>query len=119
LVGHDAMDIDDPLDLKATAALLKADPETISKFARTGELAGTQIGKGWLFLREDVISFLRDRIAKDTAERRKKQGPACPAAVLVKKPGHSNRTVLPSLPTCNDMHLKQFEPAFQSILGQD
>ena len=92
------MSIDDPLDLTAAAALLQADTETIAKFARSGELAGTQIGKGWLFLREDLISFLRARIAKDTAERRKQLDPKCSHSLLVKKPGHAARTSLPILP---------------------
>jgi hypothetical protein len=41
------------------------------QFARRDELPGTHIGKSWVFLREDVIAFLKNQIAKDTEQRRR------------------------------------------------
>jgi hypothetical protein len=65
----------DTTDLAAVAAFLHVEPATVAQCARTGELPGTRIGQGWVFLREDVLAFLHQRIAADTAERRSKQNP--------------------------------------------
>lgn len=63
------------MDLPTVAEYLGAKTETISQLARRGELPGAQIGKGWIFLREDVLAFLRTRIAAETEARRTaKQG---------------------------------------------
>lgn len=63
------------MDLPTVAEYLGAKAETISQLARKGELPGAQIGKGWIFLREDVLAFLRNRIAAETEARRTaKQG---------------------------------------------
>jgi hypothetical protein len=86
------MNLDETMDLAAVAALLQADPETIAQYARTGELAGTRIGKGWIFLWEDVLGFLRQRIAKHTAPL------ASVTAVAVEQTKARRRTVLPTLP---------------------
>jgi hypothetical protein len=94
------MNLDETMDLAAVAALLQADPETIAQYARTGELPGTRIGKGWIFLWEDVLAFLRQRIAADTAARRAKQtAPLVSVTVVaVEQTKTRRRTVLPSLP---------------------
>lgn len=64
------MSLDETMDLPAVAAYLGARSETVAQLARKGELPGAQIGKGWIFLREDVIGFLRNRIAQETETRR-------------------------------------------------
>jgi hypothetical protein len=58
------------LNAADVATLLYADPETVLTYARCGELPGTRIGKSWVFLRADVLDFLRARIAADTKKRR-------------------------------------------------
>ena len=93
------MSPDPTLNLNEAAVMLCAEPETISKLARKGELPATQIGKGWVFLREDVLAFLKDRINKDTAERRKKHETPTQFAVAIERPtGRANRRVAPELP---------------------
>jgi hypothetical protein len=95
-----AMD-QETMDLEAVAAFLHAEPATIAQCARTGELPGTHIGKGWVFLREDVLAFLRQRIAADTAERRAKQNPPPLGSVtpIATPPARrQRRAAIPQLP---------------------
>lgn len=64
------MSLDETMNLPTVASYLGARAETVAQLARKGELPGAQIGKGWIFLREDVLKFLRDRIARETESRR-------------------------------------------------
>ena len=90
------------LDLQGVAALFKAEPETVAQYARTGELPGTKMGKSWVFLRDDVIAFLRQRILQETEMRRGSRDEcaleAQPSAVIVPAKQRTRRTVLPALP---------------------
>lgn len=90
------MFIPETLDVAEAAALLRAEPETIMQLARKGALPGARIGKSWVFLREDVIAFLKEQVSRDTEERRRRQ--AEPSAIILAAPRKSRRTVLPSLP---------------------
>lgn len=101
---------DQTMDLASVASYLGAKAETVAQLARNGELPGAQIGKGWIFLREDVLAFLRMRIAQETDARRAAKAGTHPQdpreaaltelhAVAVAYPrGRTRRTVLPPLP---------------------
>ena len=95
------MDTPETLDAAEVAALLRAESETIMQLARRGELPGARIGKSWVFLREDVIVFLKNQIAKDTEKRRRERTALSPSAVVIAPPPAKNRRkevpVLPSL----------------------
>lgn len=97
------MDIqNETLDLHGVAALCKAEPETIAQYARSGELPGTKMGKSWVFLRDDVLAFLRKRIAEETELRRVRHTDTVqstrPDSVLIHRKSKTRRTVLPELP---------------------
>jgi excisionase family DNA binding protein len=92
------MSAHETLDVAEVAALLRAEAETIMQLARKGELPGTRIGKSWVFLREDVIAFLKEQIARDTEERRRHYASFKAGALLVSKPEKGRRTSLPALP---------------------
>lgn len=98
------------MDLQTAAAYLGAKNETISQLARKGELPGAQIGKGWIFLREDVLDFLRRRIAAETEVRRatrdsesealrKEEEHPQPVAVLKTRTRRRAPPLLPGLPS--------------------
>lgn len=93
---------EETLDLQGVAALFRAEPETIAQYARSGELPGTKMGKSWVFLRDDVLAFLRERILQETQERRGQRcdytAPMQASAVLVEQKQRTRRTVLPALP---------------------
>jgi excisionase family DNA binding protein len=98
------MSYDETMDLSEVATFLGATSETVAQFARNGELPGAQIGKGWIFLREDVVGFLRQRISQETVARRTaklskktdQEKPETPV-VLVPPRRRTRRTVLPTL----------------------
>ncbi|WP_404932255.1 helix-turn-helix domain-containing protein [Massilia atriviolacea] len=79
------------------ACFLHADAETIMQLARAGLLPGTRVGKAWIFLRADVLTFLRAKIDEDTAARRVNAQNTAPAAVLMTKPKRSAPPALPAL----------------------
>lgn len=90
------------MNIQEVAAFCRAEPETIAQYARSGELPGTKMGKGWVFLHDDVIAFLRERIADETRLRRAKtnsNSAHCePVAVQFSLPARKKRTTLPPLP---------------------
>lgn len=86
------------LDVAAVATLLHAEPDTIMQRASKGELPGTRSGKSWMFLRDDVLAFLKAQVDKDTAARRRRQTSPPVLAVAVPPPAHRRRTALPVLP---------------------
>ncbi len=93
------MDHTDTLNAAQAATLLFVDTETVLLLARQGELPGTKIGKPWVFLRQDILDFLRTRIQQDTEERRRRlQSVHEPLAALLPVPRKSRRKELPPLP---------------------
>jgi hypothetical protein len=91
------------MDIQEVAAFCRAEPETIAQYARSGTLPGTKMGKGWVFLRDDVVGFLRERIADETKMRRAKTKDTVrmpePIGVAFERPAKLRRTALPLLPT--------------------
>lgn len=63
------------LNTVEVAELLRAQPSTIANLTLRGELPAASIGKSYIFLREDVLSYIREKIERDTAERRNKRNP--------------------------------------------
>ena len=91
---------DETLGVEEVVGLMRTETATVMQFARRGELPGTRIGNSWLFLREDVMAFLRTRIATDT-EARGRQTSNSILAVSVPPVRDGRRKappVLPSLP---------------------
>jgi excisionase family DNA binding protein len=89
------------LNLEDTADLLKAEADTIMQLARAGKLPGAKIGKAWVFMRSDVLAFLRKEIDESTAVRRSKTAQPQILGVATQKRAHGRskpRPVLPELP---------------------
>ena len=97
------------LGVEEAAALLRAETSTVMQLARRGDLPGTRIGKSWVFLREDVIAFLRQQIASDTQDRRHHASRTI-VAVAVTAPRHARRTKLPALPALPITDLSKKSP---------
>ena len=91
------MEFDETLGVPEAATLLRADGETVMQYARRGELPGTRIGKSWVFMREDVLAFLRKQINDDTEERRRNR-PMPTAMLVVATPKRGRRKPVPDLP---------------------
>ena len=90
------------VDTHEAAKLLRCDSDTVAELANRGELAGTKIGRSWVFVRADLIEWLRQRIAAETTARRSKGvSPAMPVKVPAsKKDGVRRRRQLPDLDKC-------------------
>lgn len=92
------------LNVAQAAELLFADPDTIMTLARQGKLPGAKIGKSWVFLRTDVLDYLRSRIREETKERLRRQSqPSTPTAIAqdrMLRP--SRRRPVPLLPSCSE-----------------
>lgn len=62
----------DTMTLDEAATALNIGTETARQLADAGVLPGCKIGQGWVFLRDDVLAYLRDEIRRQTNERRAK-----------------------------------------------
>lgn len=108
------MTLRETMDLSEVASMLGARPETVAQLARRGELPSTQIGKGWIFLRENVLEYLRDRITRDTLARRSEckefeavhKSEALPLAVASARPSTRRKSPppLPELSSAANYH---------------
>lgn len=56
-------------DLIECAEFLKVDRNTAMKLAGTGELPGAKIGRAWVFLEDDVVTFLRKKTQEQSLAR--------------------------------------------------
>ena len=57
-------------DINEAADFLKVDRSTALDLAGAGELPGAKIGRAWVFLESDLIDYLRDKVRRQTDERR-------------------------------------------------
>ncbi|NDI85125.1 helix-turn-helix domain-containing protein [Undibacterium crateris] len=95
----------DSLNIRQCADLLHVNESTVSEMAISGEIPGAKIGRAWVFLKEDVISYLRNEISKQTAVRKKEADEKKPkekfpesSLVMIKgAPKVSRKRVLPDL----------------------
>ncbi|MDW5417716.1 helix-turn-helix domain-containing protein [Iodobacter sp. CM08] len=60
-------------DIATAAAFLNIHPTTLSELAASGELIAAKIGRAYVFLEDDLVSYVRSVAAKQTAARRKKK----------------------------------------------
>ncbi|WP_432383475.1 helix-turn-helix domain-containing protein [Duganella sp. P38] len=93
------MDASEKFDIEQAAARLFASRRVILALARSGALPACKVGPSWVFLRTDVLNFLRARIDADTQQRlAASSGTQSVAASAPKRPPGRPRTVLPVLP---------------------
>lgn len=92
------MTSNETLSVSEVAELLHAEDATVMLYARRGELPGTRIGKSWVFMRDDVLAFLRRQIAVDT-EARRRSNKKPPASLAFPIPIRGRRKQIPELPS--------------------
>ena len=63
------------IDADECAALLRCTPGQVEEMARGGDIPGLKIGRGWLFVRADLLTFLAERARQEAADRRAKRSP--------------------------------------------
>ena len=67
----------DTIDADECAQLLKCTPEQVETLARDGDIPGLKIGRGWLFIRADLLVYLAERARAEAQARRERR--AAPA----------------------------------------
>ena len=51
--------MDDVMTLQEASVVLHCHPEVLRRWARAGRIPGSKIGKRWLFIRSDLIDYVR------------------------------------------------------------
>ena len=55
--------------------MLMCTPEQVEEMARSGDIPGLKIGRSWLFVRHDLLSYLAERARAEAQERRAMRQP--------------------------------------------
>jgi hypothetical protein len=61
---------DETIDAEAAATLLHCDSYQIETLARRGEIPGTKIGRGWIFLRSQLLHAIAVKAESESVQRR-------------------------------------------------
>lgn len=64
------------MDADECAALLRCSVDQVEELARTGEIPGVKLGRGWLFVRADLLAYIAELARQQAAERRARHAPA-------------------------------------------
>ncbi len=56
------------LDIDEAAEVLKIHPVTLSEKASRGEIPGARIGKRWVFIKVDLIDFIRSQYRRQAVQ---------------------------------------------------
>jgi excisionase family DNA binding protein len=114
---------DETIDADTAAKLLHCDNNQVESLARRGEIPATKIGRGWIFLRSQLLEAISER-AKSEAELRRAGRPAlcvgeldAPESLMppVPRPRGRPRKKAPLLPTLDELR----ELATTKALEQD
>lgn len=87
----------DTIDAAQCAELLHCTEETAEEMARKGEIPALKIGRGWIFVRADLLQFLAER-ARFEAEERRLNHQARRQTNPIMQPIKQRRQMPPTLP---------------------
>lgn len=85
------------IDSSECSELLHCTPEQVEELARSGEIPGLKLGRGWLFVRSDLLSYLAEKARAEAQERRAKRQPVMNRSPDIKP----RRRQPPALPALN------------------
>lgn len=87
----------DTINAEECAGLLDCTAATVEEMARNGELPGLKVGRGWVFVRADLLSYLAERARAEAERRRLDRGRGSHAAPNVRsiKPRRQSPPALP------------------------
>lgn len=60
----------DIIDAEECAELLRCSVQQVEDDCRAGHLPGIKQGRGWIFVRADLLAFLAERARREAAERK-------------------------------------------------
>ena len=61
---------DETINAEQCAELLYCTEQRIEELTRTGELPGMKFGRGWIYVKADLLAYIADRARKEAEERR-------------------------------------------------
>jgi excisionase family DNA binding protein len=67
----------DTLTLQEAAALLKIHPVTLLGLAKAGTVPGAKIGKCWVFVKVDLIDFIRSQYPRRALQGEHERNTSC------------------------------------------
>lgn len=82
------------IDSDECAELLRCTADQVEELARAGEIPALKIGRGWLFVRGDLLAYLAEKARAEAQERRAKRHPS---AKVTEISGRRRRPI-PALP---------------------
>ncbi len=89
-------------DITEAAEFLKVDRSTVLDLASSGDLPGAKVGRAWVFLESDLVDYLRDKVRRQTNERREdtalRQRKSKEPSTFTAQPLTRRKRELPKLP---------------------
>lgn len=79
------------------AELLQCAEPTVEELTRKGELPGIKFGRGWIYVKADLLQYLAEKARNDAQERRLSQDSLQKAVPMAPK-FKQRRQVPPALP---------------------
>lgn len=64
------------VNIDEAAALLKVHPETALKIIQAGDIPAAKVGRAWVMMTKDVLSYIQKQIIEQTGERLSASGTA-------------------------------------------
>ena len=61
---------DETINAAQCAELLHCTEQRIEELTRSGELPGMKFGRGWIYVKADLLVYIADRARKEAEERR-------------------------------------------------
>ncbi|MBT2326053.1 helix-turn-helix domain-containing protein [Variovorax paradoxus] len=83
------------IDSEECAALLRCTSDQVEELARAGEIPALKFGRGWLFVRADLLAYLAEKARAEAQDRRAKRHPNAPTPIA--RPRRRPAPVLPTL----------------------
>lgn len=87
------------LDATECAALMRCSVAQVEELARAGAIPGLKLGRGWLFVRADLLKFLAEKARDAAAARRSRLAAAATTCHDLNTKSKRRRQVPPLLPT--------------------
>ena len=87
----------DTINAEECAGLLDCTSATVEEMARNGDLPGLKVGRGWVFVRSDLLAYLAERARSEAERRRQDRGRGEHSAPNV-RPIKPRRQSPPTLP---------------------
>ncbi|OGT17293.1 MAG: hypothetical protein A2522_06855 [Gallionellales bacterium RIFOXYD12_FULL_53_10] len=82
----------DTLNLKDAAALLKIHPVTLQSKAKSGEVPGAKVGRSWVFVQIDLLSYIRSKYVTRMVQGDTKEKTPCHSTNVKTRPSTGSKS---------------------------